>query len=318
MSSSRDLITKAKNFDANKVSYRDPVTNKRGGKSMQLGYNGKQIVLQIPLMMTWGVNERVDEQTGRVSYDMSLQFDSSKPSHQMFLQNVKNLEEKIKNDAVKNASKWFGRKTSREVVDALMYPILKYPKCKDGSGEYDYSRDPTFKVKLQFWEGVWRCELFNMERQALYLPLKDVNVDTNDGRTPLTAIPSRSWVVGLIACNGMWFAGGKCGVTWKVMQFNVRPPANLMGSGVCQILDDSDDEEALEDLNKKDKSKEFEQEDDEYTNEENLGPSFEDSDDDTKNKDTVEEEEEEEEVVVAPPKVKKKKKVVRKKKIVKN
>lgn len=310
MSSSSDLITKAKNFDADKVVYRDPVTNKRGGKSMQLGYNGKQIVLQIPLMMTWGVNERVDEQTGRVSYDMSLQFDSSKPSHQLFLQNIKKLEEKIKDDAVKNASKWFGRKTSREVVDALMYPILKYPKAKDGSGEYDYSRDPTFKVKLQFWEGVWRCELFNMERSPLYLPPKEASLDTNDGRTPLTAIPSRSWVVGLIACNGMWFAGGKCGITWKVMQFNVRSPQTLVGSGVCQILEDSDDEETLEDLNQKDKEKEFEQEDDEYTKEENLGPSFEESDN--------EEEEEEEEVVVEEPKPKKKKKVVRKKKVVKS
>lgn len=308
MSSSSDLITKAKNFDADKVVYRDPVTNKRGGKSMQLGYNGKQIVLQIPLMMTWGVNERVDEQTGRVSYDMSLQFDSNKPSHQLFLQNIKKLEEKIKDDAVKNASKWFGRKTSREVVDALMYPILKYPKAKDGSGEYDYSRDPTFKVKLQFWEGVWRCELFNMERSPLYLPPKEASLDTNDGRTPLTAIPSRSWVVGLIACNGMWFAGGKCGITWKVMQFNVRTPQTLVGSGVCQILEDSDDEETLEDLNQKDKEKEFEQEDDEYTKEENLGPSFEESDND----------EEEEEVVVEEPKPKKKKKVVRKKKVVKS
>jgi hypothetical protein len=307
MSSSSDLITKAKNFNATKVSYRDPVTNKRGGKSMQLGYNGKQIVLQIPLMMTWGVNERVDEQTGRVSYDMSLQFDSNKASHVAFLQNVKTLEDKIKDDAVKNATKWFGRKTSREVVDALMYPLLKYPKKKDGSGEYDYSRDPTFKVKIQFWEGVWKCELFNMNREPLYLPPKDATQDFNSGRTPLTSVPSRSWVVGLIACNGMWFAGGKCGVTWKVMQFNVRPPTTIVGSGVCQILEDSDDEEALDDLKKKDADKEFEQQDDEYT--QDLGPSFEDSDD-NKN----DEEEEEEEVVVAPPKPKKKKKVIRKKK----
>ena len=313
MSNQNDLITKAKNFNASKMQYRDPVTNKRGGKSMQLAYNNKQIVLQIPIMMTWGVNERVDEQTGRVSYDMSLQFDSSKPSHVRFLENMKNMEEKIKDDAVKNASKWFGRKTSREVVDALMYPILKYPKKKDGSGEFDYERDPTFKVKLQFWENVWKCELFDMDRQPLYLPPKDATLDTNDGRTPLTSIPSRSWVVGLVACNGMWFAGGKCGVTWKVMQFNVRRPQTLVGSGVCQILDDSDDEETLEDLNKKDAEKEFTQEEDQYTQEElNLGPKFDDSDDNNE-----EEEEEEEEVVVAP-KPKKKKKVVRKKKVVKN
>jgi hypothetical protein len=69
--SASDSITKAKQFNPSKVTYRAPLVNKRGGKSVQCQLNGAPIVLQFPLMLTWGVNERVDEQSGRVSYDMA-------------------------------------------------------------------------------------------------------------------------------------------------------------------------------------------------------------------------------------------------------
>ena len=62
------------------VTYREVQVNKRGGKSVQLQLNGQPLVLQIPLMLTWGVNERVDESSGRKSYDMALQFGDASES----------------------------------------------------------------------------------------------------------------------------------------------------------------------------------------------------------------------------------------------
>ena len=52
-------------------------------------------------MLTWGVNEWVDEQNSSVKYDMSLQFDPQKSSSQHKFLNVKAFEEKVKDDAVK-------------------------------------------------------------------------------------------------------------------------------------------------------------------------------------------------------------------------
>lgn len=287
-------ITKAKSFDASKVTYREVQTNKRGGKSVQIQLNGQPLVLQIPLMLTWGVNERVDEQSGRVSYDMALQFNGDNTAVVKFLDALKEMEDKIKNDSCGSMCKsWHGKsKMSREVIDALMYPILKYPRLKDGQGnptsEPDHSRYPTLKVKIPFWEGKFNVEIYGMDKKPLYLSSQP------NGSTPVTVIPKASHVNGLIQCTGIWFAGGKCGVTWKLIQACVRPPARLLGTGTCHIEDDSDDEEADSALAKKEVAD---------------GPSFEDDEVEEMVEDDEEEEEEEPE-----PVPKKKKKVVRRKK----
>jgi len=298
MSSITSMITKAKSFNATDVSYREPVVNKRGNKTVQLQLDGQPLVLQIPLMLTWGVNERVDDQSGRVSYDMALQFNEDSPSILKFLESLKVLENKIKDDSCDAmCKKWHGKsKMSREVIDALMYPILKYPRIKDRNGQPtsdpDYSRFPTMKLKIPFWDGNFNVELYGMDKSPLYLS----GGRTDPSVTPVTAIPKASHIRGLIQCTGLWFAGGKCGVTWKLVQACVRPPARLLGSATCHVMDDSDDDEAEEAIAKKE-------------TQQNTGPSFDDSEDE------VEEMEDEDEEEVEPePQPKKKKKVVRKKK----
>ena len=306
MSSAQQMFVKAKEFQPSKVTYDEPQTNKRGGKSVNLRLNGQPIVLQVPLMLTWGVNEWVDEGTGSVKYDMALQFDPQKStSQQKFLAAMKTMEDKVKDDAVTNAKKWFGKKMSREVVDALMYPILKYPKDKE-TGEPDLNRNPTLKLKVPFWEGRYNVEIYGMDRKALYLPPKygkgsegNKAPDQDVTSTPVDFVPKASHVKGLIRCNGMWFAGGKCGVTWQLVQIQVRPPTRLVGSGNCHIMDDSDDDEVAADLDEKDEEESVEEDT-------SPAPTFDDDDDD----------EEEEEVEVEPEPVKKKikKKIVRRKK----
>ena len=311
MSSAQQMFVKAKSFDPTKVTYDEPQTNKRGGKSVSLRLNGQPIVLQVPLMLTWGMTEWVDEGNGNVKYDMALQFDPHKSSSQVsFLKAMNKFQEKVKNDAVANAKKWFGKKMSREVVDALMYPMLKHRKDKE-TGEPDLTANPTMKLKVPFWEGRFNVEIYDMARKALYLPPKfgkgnegNKAPDQDPTTTPVDFVPKASYIKGLIRCNGMWFAGGKCGVTWQLVQIQVRPPTRLVGSGNCHIVDDSDDDEIAEDLDRKEKE--------ESDDVQEAAPTFGDGDSDEE----VEEAEEEEEPEPEPEPVKKKikKKIVRRKK----
>jgi hypothetical protein len=319
----QQMFVKAKEFAPSQITYDAPVTNKRGGKSVNIRLKGQPIVLQIPMMLTWGVNEWVDEGNGSCKYDMALQFDPQKSDAQSkFLSALKDFQEKVADDAVTNCKKWFGKKMSREVVDALMYPMLKYRKDKE-TGEPDYTANPTMKIKIQAWEGRYNTEIYDMNKKALYLPPKFGKGSEGNKApgqeavsTPIDFVPKASHVKGLIRCNGMWFAGGKCGVTFQLVQIQVRPPTRLVGSGNCHIMDDSDDEDIEADLDKNDeKEKEEEQEVDEYSA---AKPSFEDDEDEeteeTETEEAVETEEAAEEEVEKPPTPKKKKKIVRRKK----
>ena len=90
MSSAQQLFVKAKEFTPSSVTYDEPQTNKRGGKSVNLRLNGQPIVLQVPLMLTWGVNEWVDEQGARwVRTGESLgQGDSTEEESDVFSESV--------------------------------------------------------------------------------------------------------------------------------------------------------------------------------------------------------------------------------------
>jgi len=291
----QDMITKAKAFKPSQVTYKPATVNKRGGKNVQLQLNGQPIVIQFPLMMTWGVNERVDDDSGKVSYDLALQFKANQSrSEDAFRAALAELNEKVLDDAVRNSKEWFGKsKTSKAVLTELMYPILKYPKDK-ATGELDYTRDPTLKLKVPYWDGKFTCELYDMNKAPLYVPQRNsLDAGPQGDKTPVDFIPKASHVRGLLQCTGLWFAGGRFGVTWKLVQAAVRPPLRLVGAGKCHIEDDSDDEEIAEQIEKQ----EAESKDN--------GPSFDSEDDDDS---------EEEETVVAPEPAPKKKKVVRRRK----
>ena len=73
----QDKIISADVFDPTKdYKYIKPKVNKSGGKSVGIlnSESNKALYLSTPLMLTWGVSEFVDDQSGKKSYNMSLQF----------------------------------------------------------------------------------------------------------------------------------------------------------------------------------------------------------------------------------------------------
>ena len=301
MTTQRELIVKSKNFSVSDVTYKQPTVNKRGGKSIKCMYNSNPLRIQFPFIFTWGVNEIEDENTGNFKYDVALQFGDKLDEH--FKEKLKELQEKILNDAVSNSKQWFGRKMSKEVAEAMMYPILKFPKLKDGSGELNYDKEPNFRVKLPCYDNVFSVEIFDTKGKCLFNPKMEEDAPQGE-LTPKDIIESRSKIKGIIECNGIWMAGGRFGVTWKLLQTAVRPPVNIIGSGTCHLMSDSDDDEEEKKLEKEEKLKNAIQNQEENVENECVSV-MEDSD------------EEQEKVVeekVEEVKPKKKKRVVRRKK----
>lgn len=222
------------------ISYAKPKINAAGGKNITIMNSRlrKSTYLSTPLMLTWGMSEFKDDKSGKVSYELSLQFpnaDYPDEEGEMFLEKLKNFEERIKADAITNSKEWFNKpKMSADVVDALWTPMLKYPKNKE-TQEQDYTKAPTLRVKVPYWDGDWKIELYDMEENQLWPSTK--------ASSPVELIPKLTRVACVLQCGGIWFANGKFGVTWKLFQAVVKPPQSLRGT--CHIKLSSNDRERM-------------------------------------------------------------------------
>jgi hypothetical protein len=203
-------------------------TNKSGGKSV-----GIKLMLECPLMLTWGANKFTDEVSGRSTYKMALAFprqDYANAETDLFLKKMVDLETKIKDDATKNSMEWFNKpkdKMPAQVVDALFNPMLKWPK-DPLTGDRDMTKTPTLDVKLENYDG-FNCELYDVNGEMLFPDKTDSEV------TPLTLIPKLTNIACVIQCGGLWFAGGKFGVTWKLFQGVVQPRPSLKGKCLISL-----------------------------------------------------------------------------------
>jgi hypothetical protein len=228
-----ETIIDGTQFKSDIIRFSAPKPNSSGGKSVNLlnKLTNTGLRLSTPLMLTWGASDFKDEKTGQGNgkFEMSLQFPSEDYKNddcEKFLRNMQILEQKIKDNALTLSKEWFGKiHKNSEVVDALWTPMLKYSKDKE-TGEYDLTKSPTLRVKIPVWEGVWRCEIYDEDDNKLFPnPL-------NPCVTPLDFIQKGTNVAVLIQCGGLWFANGKFGITWRLVQAIVQKPRTSL-SGQC-------------------------------------------------------------------------------------
>lgn len=237
---STPAIIDGTNIDLTVFSYSAPKANPAGGKVVNLynKYAKESLTISVPLMSSWGAQESkevvgkgpdgkpITKGTGK--YTMSLQFAKGQyttPDADAFLEQMKAVENKIKQDAMTYSKDWFGKEIkSMDVMDEKMGPMLKYPK-KDGSEERDYDKSPSLTLKLPCWKDVWQTSVFDEDYNPLYVKGK-----SEPGVTPLDFLVSTSkapiQVVCLIQCAGLWFIGNpaKVSITWNLKQVIVRKP----------------------------------------------------------------------------------------------
>ena len=201
----------------------------KGNKSVGiLGSNTKKpILIQTPLMMTWGVEEYENENQP-TSYSINLQFprveDSNKPID-AFLSMIQQFEQAVIIHVSENSMEFFGKKLSDEVIRDKWKPILKYPKNTE-TGEADMERMPSMRMKLPIWEGKPGFDIYDIEDNIL--------VSSDNGRTADEFVQKGCHMASIIKCGGIWAAGGNFGVTWRLYQGKVKPTESLE-SGVCHI-----------------------------------------------------------------------------------
>ena len=227
------IITASEFSPINDYKYIKPKINKSGGKSVGIlnSESNKALYLSTPLMLTWGVSEFKDEATGRKSYNMSLQFPKDEYATDettAFLKAMTEFQNKIKSDAIENSKEWLNKtKMTADVVDALFHPMLYYPKDPE-TGEPNTDKSPTLKIKLDYWDEEFNCEIYDVEHNILF-PAKDGD------QGPMELMPKATNVLTVIRCGGLWFANGKFGCTWRLVQSVVQPRATMKGRCLIKV-----------------------------------------------------------------------------------
>lgn len=245
------LITSFEEFEPETITYGAPRLDSRGNKTIKINSgSGNSLVLSTPLLLTWGINKMTDDDSGRVSYSLSLQFPNdnyASDEARMFLDKLKTLENKIIDDAVKNRKEWFNNnKLTREVAEVVFNYFLKHPKDKQ-TNEIDETRAPTMRIKIPYWENKFNVELYDMEENTLFVP------DMSDKIDDFTSIiPKASHVIAGIQCGGIYYINGKFGITWRLIQAMVQRPVRLQGG--CFLKPSSNDMAALHDIKRKQES----------------------------------------------------------------
>lgn len=243
--SSNQIVLSVAEWEPSAIYYTAPKANKSGGKAISIISKQKKRALHIstPLMMTWGISDFVDEKTGESDgkYSMTLNFPNEEYSNKAtndFLQKLKDFENQILDDAVKNSELWWGEEMSREVAKHSFYPLLKYSKHKD-SKRFDYSKPPSIRGKIPYYDGKWGVEIYNTKNDILF-PCEDSRL------TPVEFVPKLSNVACVLQCGGIWIGGKGWGLTWKVVQCVVKPKEIVSVYGKCHIQLSEEDRDTIE------------------------------------------------------------------------
>ena len=230
-----ETIIDGTQFNVENIRYSAPKANAQAGKSVNIlnKNTNSGLRLSTPLMLTWGAADFVDPNTGKGNgkYELSLQFPSEDYKTEdatAFMERMIAFENKIKQDALVNTREWFGKvHKNSEVVDALWTPMLKYSKDK-ATGEPDLTKAPVLRVKIPVWEGVWKVEIYDEDDNKLFPN------PSNPSISPIDFLQKGTNLAILMQCGGIWFANGKFGLTWKLVQAVVQKPKGSL-TGSCFI-----------------------------------------------------------------------------------
>lgn len=220
------VVTPA-SFSVSKVTFSAVKSLESGGKQAYLNYDGKPLVMQVgPLETPFGMS--VFDKGGPPKYSVDLKLrgyddPTNNPVPAAIYNVLHSLDEFMLDQGVKNAAAWFKGSKSREVLSELYTPTVKFAKDQEGNLK---PYPPTIKIQLRQRDGKFETAVYDEKK----LPLTDV---------PLEDILVKGTVMtALIQCTGVWFAGGKFGISWKALQ--IRADKVPSGIGKSYAFLDSD------------------------------------------------------------------------------
>ena len=224
-------VVLARSFATSKVSISQLKIMDNGGKQAYVNYDGGKFLFQTPaLTLPYGMSTY--DKAGPVKYSAELSlrgYDEAGNKSKEIYDSLLALDEFMVEQGVKNSRSWFKADLSRDVVSAFYTPIIKWSKDKEGNVK---PYPPGIKVTLRKLGDNFDVKMY------------DANKEEYHGVAVEDLLVKGAIVRCVMQCTGVWFAGGKYGLSWKAVQMVMdKVPDSIKGYAFV----DEDDAEVEDD-----------------------------------------------------------------------
>ena len=214
-------VVSPSNFKVSNVTFSPVKMLESGGKQSYLNYEARPLVMQVGSLETpfgLSVFDKVPGAAPKYSVELNLRgYDdpSSNPKVAAIYNTLNALDEYLIDQGVKNSRAWFKADLNRDMVKMFYTPTLRFSKDADGNKK---PYPPTIKIVLRKRDGKFETAIYDDKKRSLAdVPVEDV-------------IVKRAQLTVLIQCTGVWFAGGKFGLSWKALQIRAdKIPDSIRG-----------------------------------------------------------------------------------------
>ena len=195
------------NFNAQKISFSQMKSLDSGGKQAYVNYDGSMFVMQTPsCSLPFGMS--AFDKNGPVKYSVEISlrgYDEDGSNVQKWYNTLNGLDEYMIDQGVKNSKQWFKADLSRDVIKAFYTPMVRYAKDKDGNTK-PYPPNVKLSLRKKRDSSDFDVQCYDDQRE-LYrgIPLEELLV-------------RNAQMTSLIQCTGVWVAGSKYGLSWKLVQ----------------------------------------------------------------------------------------------------
>ena len=214
-------------FNASKVTFSPVKMLESGGKQAYLNYENRPLIMQVGSLETpFGLSVYDKVSPPKYTVDLKLKgYDNAaeNPKVAAIYEAMNALDEHLIEQGVKNCRAWFKADLKHDMVKMLYTPTVRFSKDDQGNLK---PYPPTLKVQLRQRDGKFETAVYDDKKRPLTdVPLEDI------------LVKGASLTV-LIQCTGVWFAGGKFGLSWKAMQIRADTiPESIRGFA---FLDDGE------------------------------------------------------------------------------
>jgi len=210
-------VVLARSFATSKVSFSQLKTLDSGGKQAYVNYDGGKFLFQTPaLTLPYGMSTY--DKAGPIKYSAELSlrgYDEAGTKAKEIYDALLALDEFMVEQGVKNSRSWFKADLSRDVIRAFYTPIIKWSKDKEGNVK---PYPPGIKVTLKKNGDNFDVKMYDANKEEYHgVSVDDLLVKGAVARC-------------VMQCTGVWFAGGKYGLSWKAVQMVMdKVPESIRG-----------------------------------------------------------------------------------------